>query len=664
MDKDTENMGASDLYAPENRKSDEAVARALAPRLRNAVKMLKERREESEMYEDYLEGRGVYSEDMEDNDSTYHFTDFPLHYQLKSALVPMLVSRWPKWMVSNLHAAQMDETSEEEFEGFRQILEALLDKVWQEYDLQQQLRYAVEETIPLGMSAFVVGWDPEKRLPTAQWVSGREILIDPDGGPMASSWRFVAEWREFPIEELKAKYPKFDWDTSDHAIRDEEGVFDKVDVHEREVPTPSDDKTATQKIFIVYKRGDMPTVGDADTKKGKNPSKRDKNEVIILTDEDEPRVVDRYPWPWVFDIGDWPVEVMRFTFHPKAAHPPSMLRPGHSLQEQASWNLTFFNTAMRLSTIRKVMVNTSYIMDEELDLLESPTDLEFIQVEDPAAFAAVNVVSFMDKFPNEMAQNLHANAEIYREVMGVNEIVRESKSHTTAVDVSLQEQRAQQRLGVYIAQVERLVTNVARKLIQVAMYMMSAEDLTRWLGDLVQAEATGEGLVSEFWAEDGYTPEEIRLERSIRVEPDSLRHVSKDQRVQEMGMMMDRVTGALQLMKDGLGLPLSPTKVAEIQLNFLKRLANEAGIQNVDELFPKSPEELFEQAQPPAGGLPPDAAAGALPPDQGGPAPGGPVPAAPPPDGVDISGPVPGPGGPGGQLPPLPPEVAQALGTQ
>lgn len=658
MDK-VENMGAADLHATENKKDDEKLARALAPRLRNAVKNLKARREESEMYEGYLEGRGIYSDDMEDGETTYNFTDFPLHYQLKSALVPMLVSRWPKWMVSNKHSEQ-DDQSDENFQGFRLILEALLDKVWMEYDLQQQLRYSVEETIPLGMSAFVVGWDPEKKLPTAQWVSGKEILIDPDGGPMPASWRWVAEWREFPIEELKIKYPKFDWDTH-NSVRDEEGTFTRMDVSEREVETPSDDVTAKQKIFIVYKRGDLPTLGDAATKKGKNPSKRLPNEVIVLTDEDEPRVVDRYPWPWVFDIGDWPVEVIRFTFHPNEAHPPSMLRPGHSLQEQASWNLTFFNTAMRLSVIRKVLVNTAYMADEELDRLEAPTDLEFIQVDDPSAFNAVKVISFMEEFPMALAQNLSSNAEIYREVMGVNEIVRESKSHTTAVDVSLQEQRAQQRLGVYIAQVERLVTNVARKLIQVAMFMMSAEDLTQWLGDLAQSEATPEGVVSQFWAEDGYSPEEIRIERSIRVEPDSLRHVSKDQRVQEMGMMMDRVTAALQLMKDGLGLPLNPNKVAEIQMNFLKRLAAESGIQNADELFPKNPEELFLQAQPPVGGPMPDAATGNLPP-QDGLAPGGPVPASPPPPGVDISGPVPGPGGPGGSMPQMPPDVAQALG--
>lgn len=652
MDEEHVVTGSPDLYAEENRKDNEKLARALAPRLIKAKTTLSNRIVEADEYEQYLDGRGIYNEDMNDNESTYHFTDFPLHYQLKSALVPMLVSRWPKWMVSNLHAQQ--DSPDPEFEGFRRILEALLDKLWHEYDLQQQLRYAVEETIPLGMSAFVVGWDPVKRLPMARWVSGREILIDPDGGPMPSSWRWVAEWRDFPLEELRARYPKFEWETAE---TEPEDVL-PIGPGEKEVQSPGDEMTETKRLYIVYKRNDMPTFGEMPGKASKGG--KSQGEVILMTDEDEPKVVDRYPWPWVFDVGDWPMEIIRFTFDTKMPHPTSMLRPGHSLQEQASWNLTFFNTAMRLSVIRKVLVNTSYIADDELDLLESPTDLEFIQVDDPAAFAAVNVISFMDQFPQALSQNLQANAEIYREIMGVNEIIRESKSHTTAVDVSLQEQRAQQRLGVYIAQVERLVTNVARKLIQVAMYMMSAEDLTKWLGDLVNSEATPEGIVSAYWAEDGYSAEEIRLERSIRVEPDSLRHVSKDQRVQEMGMMMDRVTQAMGLMKD-LGLPLSPVKIAEVQMNFLKRLADEVGIQNVDELFPKNPQDLFE-ALPPTGALPPEAAAGTLP-GEGGTAPGGPPVNAPAPAGVNLPGPVPGPGGAGGAIPGLPPEAMQALGV-
>ena len=540
---------------------DERAAKVLGKRISLAEEALDKILSQGEMYRPYIDGQAPRSSDMETPQTEaknsighgWNKTTIPAHGMLCSVLTPSLIARKPTYI-------NRARKSADEMERARGRIYAELAKVIEEKsDVHAQMSAALEDCYPNTVGWVFVDYDPEIKLPVVRQVPCARVLVDQetDGRGFMKDVRWIAEKRGLPINDARW-LAEHVWGAKDYDFKPVENAWDDDDESGGneigEVPT----KFA--KLLFFYLAGNNPFTARADInaapeavveRSSEDPAYSGKDELIILEcrgEEDDAtayKIVSRQPW----SFPAMPGTPLRLTHPTKGFYSPSILQPSHGLQVMLNWAMTFFNTDVFNSARRVVSYNKSiFKSDKELKRAFSGGDnLGLVGGERAIGQEDLKVVTFGQ--PNQsLGEAVTANQMQYDQVSGkiAFDAEQRNRSHQTATGAAISNESAQVRMGRLADLVEKTYQEVMEKALMCARANMSAEDVAGWVGEdlmhMVDSIAENGQPVREsnLWDDSDRSPEAIRKEVDIDIEPRSVRFVSPEQEVNDIQLLMDK----------------------------------------------------------------------------------------------------------------------------
>lgn len=529
-------------------------------------------------YVPYIKGRApkMYDEDgeeLQDSDEEYigsgwNKTSIPAHGMLCSVLSPSLLARKPVYINRARKAAS-------EIERARGRVYAELARVIErESDVHGKMAAALEDTYPNTASWLFVDYDPERQLPVVRHVPCSRVLVDPetDGAPDMRAVRWVAEKRTLPIADARWLAENV-WGAKDYEFTPVTQTWDEDD---EEVEAEDEVPTRFAKLLFCYIKGNNPNttaakIGATADEKVEDSAKDDaysgKDELLILEcagDEDsydDYKLVARQPWPFPCDLDELPATPLRLTrpLSGKGFYPDSILQPSHELQKALDHAITFWNTDAFNSCRRFITYNGAIFKDDNdvQRVLGGGDNLALLRGERAVGDQDLRAVNFGQ--PNPSVEKAFAiNSQQYDQVSGkiAFDSEQRNRSHQTATGAAISNESAQVRIGALADMVEECYVSVMRKALQCARRWMNAEQVATWIGeDLMMFETMptedGQGVrASPLWNDMDRTPEAIRREVDVAIEPQSIRFVSKDQQANDIQLLMGKQNeAALTIMK-------------------------------------------------------------------------------------------------------------------
>lgn len=564
------------------KKSEDRRASVLGKRVALAQRALNRKLREGEAYKRFLFGEAPKSAmDVDDpalgvgadNDAEaeaigkgWFQTTVPAHGMLYSVLAPALLARRPTYINRARKAAPEDERAR------GKIYAELAKIVERESRVHDAMGYALRDCVQYSVGWLMTEFDPERRLPIVRYVPASRVLVDQetDGRGDVRSLRWVAEKRSIPIED--ARYlAKNEWGAKNYEFEPVKNTWDDDDSDQDEFATDDDGgascPTEFAKLVFVYVKGNNPNTRNARVK-GAAVTERPtgdsgytgRDECVILeavssrgsSGSDGYRFVASIPWQFPTDQDEFPLTPLRLTIADTGFYGPSILQVGHNLQVMLNWTLTWYNTDAYLSSRRVISYNKDAFESDKAvkAAFDSPDNLVVIPGKRTLTPADVNVVDFGK--PSPTLQEAYAgNLTQYRSVTGLDAFDMEARSHRTATDAAIQNEGAQLRIGSLADQVENTYRSVMRKALQCARRHMTAPEVASWIGEgLMQFEqiatevdpltgaATQSTNLTPLWDDRNNTPEAIRKEVDVDIEPRSVRFVSPEQEVNDIQLLI------------------------------------------------------------------------------------------------------------------------------
>lgn len=551
-------------------RKNEELAALMGKRIEFARKKLDRVLRQGEVYKPYVEGEApmVVADDEPRTDTDtareerdlgrgWRMTSVPAHGMLRQVLLPSLVSRTPKFLNRGPQPmANADAEAQARTEWLRrrgEIMARLADAIYREYAVQLDVLAAVDDALPYTVGWLEVDFDKERKLPRIRWQSAECVTVDcevnHDPFGRAQRWRSV-HWT-MPIEDAKVLAKA--WGAKNYEFT---AVTERKD--NQDDPGQEGLPTDVVRLVRVYVKGDSPYLnhgniaagnGQATEEVGEDDVYNGKNEVLLLeelgSNSCEYRLVARAPWPFPVDIDDFPLEAVRLTNSNDSFYPPSLYQSGHSLQIALNWAMRYYNTDCMNSSRRIVMYLDSALDKNKVDEVIYGTDnLPGVPVKNQGDMdRAFKVANFGQPSP-ALRDSIAGNHSMYREITGLTAFDAEARSHTTATDAAIRNEGAQLRIGAMAERVEQAIVNAMRKALMCAQWLMTGEDVARWIGeDIMAFEAVNvdgkDVRQSPYWPE-AMEEADIRREVGIDIEPRSVRFVSPDQEVVDIERLMGK----------------------------------------------------------------------------------------------------------------------------
>lgn len=540
---------------------DARAAKILGKRISLAAAALQEKIDQGEMYRRYIvgvppkatDGATPQTEAKDSIGTGWNRVSIPAHGMLTSVLTPSLVSRKPTY----INRARKSANEAERARG--RIYSELAKVIEDKSDVHSQVTAALEDCYPNTVGWLFVDYDPEIKLPAVRQVPCSRVLVDQetDGRGFMKDVRWIAERRGIPANDARWLADNV-WGAKGYEFKPVENAWDDEDESGGseigEVPT----KFA--KLLYLYLAGNNPYTARADLsaspdavveRSSEDPAYSGKDELIIMEcrgEEDDAtayKIVARQPWAFPA----MPGTPLRLTMPDKGFYPPSVLQPSHELQVFVSWAATFYSTDVYNSARRIVSYNKSiFKSDKELKRAFSGGDnLGLVGGERAIGQEDLKVVTFGQPNP-ALGESISVMTGIMDQVSGkvAFDAEQRNRSHQTATGAAISNESAQVRMGRLADLVEKTYQEVMEKALMCARANMSAEDVAAWVGeDLMHmvdtvAEDGTPVRESNLWDDSDRSPEAIRKEVDIDIEPRSVRFVSPEQEVNDIQLLMDK----------------------------------------------------------------------------------------------------------------------------
>jgi len=542
---------------------DARAAKVLGKRLCLAQKVLDGKLRDGEAYAPHIDGEppktneSPVAEAKKSIGEGWNKTTIPAHGMLISVLTPSLIARAPTY----INRARKSASEKERARG--KVYTELAKVIERESGVHDQMTAALDDTFPNTVGWLFVDYDPERKLPLVRRVPCSRVLVDTetDGRGFMRDIRWVAEKRSIPVNDARWLADNV-WGAKSYEFKEVEYAWDEDD-NESE-PEIEEVPTKFAKLVFMYLKGNNPYTaradlnaapGDVVERSSEDPAYTGQDELLILecrgedSEYDAYKIVARQPWPFPCDPDELPATPLRLTTPRKGFYPPSLLQPSHGLQVMLNWAMTFYNTDVFNSARRFVAYDpTQFPDDKSLRRAFGGSDnLALIKATRAFDKNAIMPVSFGQPNP-AIAESVSANQMQYDQVSGrvAFDAEQRNRSHQTATGATISNESAQVRIGRLADLVEQTYKSVMRKALQCARFHMSAEDVASWIGeDLLAFEEApaADGtpvMVSNLWNDADRSPEAIRKEVDIDIEPRSVRFVSPEQEVNDIQLLMDK----------------------------------------------------------------------------------------------------------------------------
>jgi hypothetical protein len=314
-------------------------------------------------------------------------------------------------------------------------------------------------------------------------------------------------------------------------------------------------------------------------------------------------VLEDVPWPYVLDHDAFPITCVRLHDVPGQFLPYSPLQPVEELQRQINWAMTFLITQMRRTSQQKYVINKEAFTGIGKDQIDKITSLESEEIIEATGHIdrAVTplVLAGLSAAPLQMFEMMVEQFDMisgYREMFGGMEGAR------SATEASIREERAQTLSDLMRQATESAANEDMRKMLQISFSATPAATVVNIVGnDALEIEIdqlTGQPIpVSIYWDEN-MTPEQIRAEVDVVLEPGSMRRVNRDQEVTDIINVMDRVIGIVAQYPN-LGLQPNPEALLEWENSLFRKLYEAMGwVDGVHYLIKPEMVGLMPQEQP------------------------------------------------------------------
>jgi hypothetical protein len=498
----------------------------------------------------------------------------------------------------------------------------VMNYVLRETHYETETRLAISDALIYGCGAKEQRINREKGdIATSEWVSIKDILVDPDANTNIRTVGWVAKKFTMRLTTARKLYAK--------AISKEIGPLTASSGMEEQEKPGSTGKPSEQKgvagdsitLYRIYLRGDDPVAEDTSEENEPNKStlpegdEKDThksalqkhlegsgNKVITIA-LGYPVILDERPWPYVLDNDEFPITFYRVHLYPGKFLPHSPFKPLLPLQKSMNWATTFAITQMRTMSQIKFVVDKSQmsgVADEEIEKLVSLDDREVIITNGRMA-DAVQRVDFgtISQHPLQM---LPLMQQQFDDISGFQELFGGMRGARSATEADIREQRAQTNSALMLQAVESSMNEDVRHMLQIMFSVTPLKKIEKIVGpeELYVFDDAGEPTAS-FW-QIGMPVEDIRCEVDILLEPGSTRRVNRDQEVNDRINLLDRKTGLLKMLTEMMaaGLVKDQNGLASI-LNFINKdledIADKLGWTDADRA--KLPPEAFNLVPPP-----------------------------------------------------------------
>lgn len=615
---------------------DKAFCEVMERRFQACKKVRDPKLRDGQRFRDYYSGKRSIvigsanepeSQSAEDEGNTWVKVGYPLFYQLVEALVPAIMIRDPICQVRVRQGA--DDVTR--IRG--RVVEQVQDYWWREgaeEGFEREYELALYDCIFNGMSVLEADLDNVRVQPRLTQVNCKDFLYDAEADTRIESLRWCAVRKTVGLQSAKRLFKEHKDDLKANV---DEWRGEQVQ-ESQQYTDPDFEKMNTTRFtyWRVYIKGDNPQTNEGDQKardktepaEGKQKQAdgepgdealyKGKNEVVYIAKLDSNYVVlKREPWPAVFDHDSFPLVFMRMTVDPQCFHPDSLLAPVEHLQRHSNWALSFHVTDVRDSSQKKIIYDKSKLDDEQIEALENLENRTMIGVKNGLPKDSVWVLDYGSG--NQAAvQMVRDLSEIFKESTSLKELVQEGRSHESATAAAMKDKWRDVKISKPAKKLETFVRIGMRKMLQIAMSTITAEEIARITGpELLQLveepyfDESGElktAMVSPVWP-DEWTPEQIREEIDFMIEPNSMRFVSREQIVQELGAIKQHIQADVATLTQ-MGAAVNPLAIAGVMFRITRKMAQTLDIRNLDEFFPK-PEDIIMlpgggNALPPAPG--------------------------------------------------------------
>ncbi len=532
----------------------------------------------------FIEGdQWVDSEDLITPDLKWSVTTNNRMWPLVQGYLSTLVHQRPNVTAKPVHDGEAARQR-------AKVNSKFMNYVLRETRYEEHTRNTVRDAITYGVGFKEQTIDRERGdIPTSRWVSAEDVLVDPNANTVISSVGWIA--RKYTLQPSKG------------LGEDGGGTDKKVSTGKKaseHIGGGDEDEMIT--LYRIYMRGDDPTEDDdaqPNSKNNKSSSKGSDGEVdpirsavqkhieksgnrVITLSIDHPELLDERPWPFVLDHDEFPITPFRVHSVPGAFLTHSVLKPLVPLQKQLNWATTFLITRMRNSSQRKWVIDKSRFQggEEEIEKLTSRNDDEVIKTAGRMQDAVYPLE--MDALPTSILQMLPILQDQFDAISGFQELFGPMKSARSATEADIRDQRAQTNSALMLQSIEVGMLEDIRHMMQMAFSFTPLKRLMKIVGpeELVAETDPLTGQIATIYWNLDMTPEEIRSEVDILLEPGSTRRVNRDQEVNDRVNIMDRKSGYMKTIFDYLAAGL---------------IKDEAGLQAILDSFNADLEDIAEK---------------------------------------------------------------------
>jgi len=480
-----------------------------------------------------------------------------------------------------------------------QLDAALLNYIGRETNIQQEFHLGIQDGVKTGVGWWETLVDKERGIPRAYWRNVHDVVVDPDADTTLESAAWVAVRETMNIDDARKEFDDKTLMPNAKSRADHDPVNTRATSVGPAKDAPQDEKNCLEDKIIIYRvwvRGDKPDISDdADITAG--PQGR----MLILADNrgDDGPIKDE-PWPFVLDHDAFPLVLVRPQLVSGRLLSYSPLKAGYMLQRHINWATTYIATQMRRTSQRKHLIPKELIGEDELEKMMSPEADEVIRTNGALAMNPMHTIDF-GSLSNAPMEGLNTFNSQFNDVTGFNEIFGGVRSARSATEASIRDERAQTLVNLMRENTEWAMTKVYRQLLQIAWWTMDADEVAELVGDEkmvfhypvnvpVVDPMTGQPAVDpmsgqpmtqqemktiKLW-NDEMTPEEIRREVDIMIEPGSTRKVNRDQEIADTGALLDRALSIIGQFAS-LGLRVDPQALLTYVNWFMEKMAKATG---------------------------------------------------------------------------------------
>lgn len=460
---------------------------------------------------------------------------------------------------------------------------SIVDASWLNYCMrecraEEHLHLATYDAIIYGAGFIEQGLD-SKRGGTAymNWASAEDIVCDPGSNTVMESCGWIARRitmnvrtarKLYNVPDLKADgesqhKPHSTGNASQHvgggvdderitlwriwARGDEPEEDEVVEEEEDRVPVEADGMGQEREGADVREGADngRDVAGDPNQSELEAYLSKHGNRRFILA-MNHPVLLEDVPWPFICD--EFPITIIRVHRVPGELLPYSPLRPVKELQKQINWALTFLITQMRRTSQIKYVANKSAFPSMSVEQIESmlTLDSEQVIIAQDALDRALVPIKF-DGLSQPPLQMLELMQEQFDTISGFAEMFGGVENSRSASEAVIKQERAETLTDLMRQATEAAVNEILRHMLQMSWSATPVETVAKAVGpDLVKMgvdRITGQPIpVGVYWDTE-MSPEAIRAETDVVLEPGSMRRVNRDQEMQDIFMMLDKSLG-------------------------------------------------------------------------------------------------------------------------